>query len=362
MKTIALILAGGSGTRLWPLSRRNMPKQLLSLTGDKTLLQETCRRLFPFIPPQDQWIITGKEHCQQVRVQVQELHESIEVMVEPEGKNTAPAIFWAARRCQELYGDDAVLLILPSDHLITNEIVFQETMIRGIEKAREGYLVAFGIKPAHPETGYGYIEIETTSPNRELYYPVKAFIEKPDKPRAEQYIESGNYFWNSGMFAFNVGVLLAEGQNLCKEIATPFINSNPDDRLEIENAYKQTQAKSIDYAIMEKANHAWMVPASFGWSDVGSWQSLFERSPHDERGNMICGEHIVIDTNNCLIYGTERLIAVVGMEGTAIIDTPDALLVCPLDQTHRVKEIGNRQGDGSPVLTFIQHYDKLTPN
>ena len=339
MKTIALILAGGSGTRLWPLSRRNMPKQLLSLTGDKTLLQETCRRLFPFVPPQDQWIITGKEHYQQVQVQVQELHESIEVMKEPEAKNTAPAIFWAARRCQELYGDDTVLLVLPSDHLITNEIVFQENMIRGIEKAREGYLITFGIKPAHPETGYGYIEIETTRPNLEPSYPVKAFIEKPDKTRAEQYIESGNYFWNSGMFAFHVGVLLAEGQNLCKEITEPFINSNPNDLLEIENAYKQVQAKSIDYAIMEKTSNAWMVPATFGWNDVGSWQSLFELSPRDERGNMICGEHVVIDTNNCLIYGTDRLITAVGMEGIAVIDTPDVLMVCPLDQTYRMKEI-----------------------
>lgn len=348
MKTIALILAGGSGTRLWPLSRRNMPKQLLSLIGDKTLLQETCQRLYPFIPPQDQWVITGKEHYQQVREQVQAVHESIEVLEEPEGKNTAPAIFWAARRCQELYGDEVVLLVLPSDHLITNEKGFQETMLRGIAKAREGYLITFGIKPTHPETGYGYIQIETAQPIMEHSYPVEAFIEKPDKTRAEQYIENENYFWNSGMFAFNIGTLLADAQNLCKDIAEPFINCNPNDLWEIENAYKKTQAKSIDYAIMEKTNNAWLVPASFGWSDVGSWQSLFELSPRDERGNMLRGEHIVIDTNNCLIYGTERLIAAVGLEATAIIDTPDALMVCPLDQTQRVKEIVEKIRNKAP--------------
>jgi mannose-1-phosphate guanylyltransferase len=339
MRTIALILAGGSGTRLWPLSRKNMPKQLLSLIGDKTLLQETCQRLFSFIPPEDQWVITGKEHYQQVREQVQAVHESIQVLEEPEGKNTAPAIFWAARRCQEFYGDDAVLLVLPSDHLITNEKSFQETMTNGIEKAREGYLITFGIKPTHPETGYGYIEIKTNQPKMEQPYPVKAFIEKPDRIRAEQYITSGKYFWNSGMFAFHIGTLLADGQNLCKDIAEPFIISNPNDPMQIANAYGQCQAQSIDYAVMEQTDNAWVVPASFGWSDVGSWQSLFELSPRDEKGNMLRGEHIVIDTNNCLIYGTERLIATVGLESTAIIDTPDALMVCPLDQTQRVKEI-----------------------
>lgn len=339
MKTIALILAGGSGTRLWPLSRRNMPKQLLSLTGDKTLLQETCQRLFPFIPPQDQWIITGEEHYQQVREQVQAIHESIQVLEEPEGKNTAPAIFWAARRCQELYGEEAVLMVLPSDHLITNEKGFQETMTIGIAKAGEGYLITFGIEPTHPETGYGYIEIETTKQKLEPYYPVKAFVEKPDKTRAEQYIESGNHFWNSGMFAFHIGTLLADGQNLCKDIAEPFINSDPNDPLQIANAYKRCQAQSIDYAVMEKTDNAWVVPASFGWSDIGSWQSLFEISPHDEKGNMLRGKNIVIDSNNCMIYGGERLIAVVGMESTAIIDTTDALMVCPLGQTQRVKEI-----------------------
>jgi len=339
MKTIALILAGGSGTRLWPLSRRNMPKQLLSLIGDRTLLQETCHRLLPFIPPQDQWVITGKEHGQQVREQVQEVNKSIEVLEEPEGKNTAPAIFWAARRCQELYGNEAVMLVLPSDHLITNEKGYQETMARGIANAQQGYLITFGIRPTHPETGYGYIQIETTQPIMEHSYPVKTFIEKPDKTRAKQFIESGNYFWNSGMFAFHIGTLLADGQNLCKDVAEPFINSDPNDSLQIANAYIQCQAQSIDYAVMEETNNAWVVPASFGWSDVGSWQSLFELSPRDERGNMLRGEHVVIDTKNCLIYGTERLIAAVGMESTAIIDTPDALMVCPLDQTQRVKEI-----------------------
>ncbi|NLG32980.1 MAG: mannose-1-phosphate guanylyltransferase [Syntrophomonadaceae bacterium] len=350
MKTIALILAGGSGTRLWPLSRRNMPKQLLSLIGGKTLLQETCQRLLSFIPPQDQWIITGKEHFQQVWEQVQAVHESIQVMEEPEGKDTAPAIFWAARRCQELYGDDAVLLVLPSDHLITNEKNFQETIAKGIEKAQEGFLITFGIKPTHPETDYGYIEIETNQPKMEQPYPVKAFIEKPDKIRAEQYIASGNYFWNSGMFAFHIGTLLADGKTLCKDTAEPFISSNPNDTLQIEKAYKQCQAQSIDYAVMEQTDNAWVVPASFGWSDVGSWQSLYESSPRDERGNMLRGEHILIDTNNCLIYGTERLIATVGMESTAIIDTPDALMVCPLDQTQRVKEIVEEMQKQAPKI------------
>ncbi|MEN6460254.1 MAG: mannose-1-phosphate guanylyltransferase, partial [Syntrophomonas sp.] len=350
MKTIALILAGGSGTRLWPLSRRNMPKQLLSLVGENTLLQETCRRLIPIIPPQDQWIITSEEHYQQVSEQISVLHDSIKVLVEPEGKNTAPAIFWAARLGQELHNEETVLLVLPSDHLITNEKEFQKDIIRGIAKAQEGCLVTFGIKPTHPATGYGYIEIEAKAQNPEQAYPVKAFIEKPNRERASQYLENGNYLWNSGMFAFHTGTLISDGLALCEKMVRLFVNCNPCDALSIEKAYHQVQSQSIDYAIMEKTKNAWVVPANFGWSDVGSWQSIFELCPRDDSGNMLRGQNVIIDSNNCLIYGTDRLIAAVGMEATAIIDTPDALMVCPLNQTQRVKEIVDEVKKQSPTL------------
>ncbi|UNC93637.1 mannose-1-phosphate guanylyltransferase/mannose-6-phosphate isomerase [Candidatus Contubernalis alkaliaceticus] len=349
METIALILAGGSGTRLWPLSRQSMPKQLLALTGNRTLLQETCRRLFPLIPPWGQWIITGEGFYHQVQKQVENLQKEfpsspieqyIEVMLEPEGKNTAPAIFWAAERCRRLYGEDTRLLVLPSDHLITMEDKYIESLKKGIDKAGEGSLVTFGIPPTHPETGYGYIKVNGDS--SEEVIPVEGFVEKPDAVTAEKFLKDGSYYWNSGMFVFHVGTLLQEAMERCPDICAPFCQQDPFNPEQVKNAYRQTKTQSIDYAVMEHTKRSFMVPASFGWNDVGSWQSLYEVSEKDEQGNVASGKNIAIDTQGCLIYGKERLIATIGIENMAVIDTPDALMVCPLDQTQRIREVVDR--------------------
>ncbi|MDD4801645.1 MAG: mannose-1-phosphate guanylyltransferase [Syntrophomonas sp.] len=360
IKTIALILAGGNGSRLWPLSREKMPKQFLSLTGQRTMLQETCRRLFPFIPPENQLIITGQEHYHHVIQQVETLRNEIsdpkaskafiEVMAEPFAKNTAPAIFWAARLCQQRYGDDIVLLVLPSDHLITAEKEFQYTMQRGIAKAEEGALVTFGIRPTHAETGYGYIKIKKSC-DLSQSQPVAAFVEKPDQARAEEYFKSGQFLWNSGMFAFHLRVLLEEGRLWCPEVLEPFLLCDPLDRSAVKIAYSQTESKSIDYAVMEKTDKAFVIPSSFGWSDVGNWQSFFALNPKDKHGNVVFGQQVVIDCKDCLIYGEEQQTAVVGMEATAIINTSDGLLICPLNQSQRVKEVVKElKKRGSPSI------------
>ncbi|SHJ66633.1 mannose-1-phosphate guanylyltransferase/mannose-6-phosphate isomerase [Paramaledivibacter caminithermalis] len=349
MNIIALILAGGTGTRLWPLSRKNTPKQLLALTGNRTLIQETCRRLWTVVTPDKQWIITSKELYDSVKHHIRLLREEfhqdkseeeyITVMQEPIGKNTAPAIFWAAQRCRHIYGEDSILLVMPSDHLIVGENEFIDTLKAGIEKAKEGFLVTYGIKPSHPETGYGYIKIENNKIKSKTPYKVLNFVEKPNYERAQKYIEEGNYLWNSGMFAFHVGTLIKEGLNLCPNISKPFNESDPFNSSQINNSYMKAEANSIDYAVMEKTDKALVIPASFGWNDVGTWKSFFDISDKDENGNVITGNHINIDTKNSFVYGQERLIATVGIEDMTVIDTPDALMICPLDQTQRVKEI-----------------------
>ncbi|WP_186429885.1 mannose-1-phosphate guanylyltransferase/mannose-6-phosphate isomerase [Clostridium sp. BSD9I1] len=352
MNTVSLILAGGSGTRLWPVSRKNTPKQLLSLIGNRTLLQETCKRLWPIVPPDKQWIITNKELynpvTSQIKILKEEFHkhikdeEYISILQEPTGKNTAPAIFWAAARCKELYGEDTILLVLPSDHLIMGEYDFINTINIGIEKAKEGYLVTFGIKPTHPETGYGYIKVDKEKIKSNKPYSINKFVEKPDYNTAKQYIKEGNYLWNSGMFAFHVGTLFKEGERLCKDVSKIYNKYNSLVMEEVACAYDEVEEDSIDYAIMESTNKAWVVPASFGWNDIGTWKSLFEVSQKDKEDNLISGDHIVIDTKNSLIYGKDRLIAAIGLENMAIIDTDDALMVCPLSETQRVKEVVNK--------------------
>lgn len=364
MNVIALILAGGSGTRLWPLSRQTMPKQLLSLTENRTLLQETCRRIWPVVSPEKEWIITGDRHFFQVRNQVEGLRnefetgpirdEFIQVLKEPMAKNTAPAIFWATKRCLDIHGEDSVLIVLPSDHLITKEEEFVKVLRIAVRKAIAGHLVTFGIKPTHPETGFGYIKIADTSYSISEAHPVGEFVEKPDCPTAVKYLEEGNYLWNSGMFAFHVGTLLKEARLYCPDIVTPFIECNIEDNASIKEAYKETTAQSIDYALMEKTNKAYVVPASIGWTDIGSWERLYEISPKDSYGNVVHGEPILIDTKNTFIYGKDRLVATIGLEKIAVIDTPDALMICPLNQTQRVKEVVEKLKDSKSKM-HIEH-------
>lgn len=328
------------GTRLWPLSRLNMPKQLLPLIGDDTLLQKTCKRVLPIVKGEDQWIITSQNYFYEVEKQVTELTNIKEdkpiVLKEPIGKNTSPAIFWAATRVLELYGEDSVLLVFPSDHLILDDNYFVDAINKGIDIAKKGCLVTFGVKPTHAEVGYGYIKINEDN------LKVLSFVEKPDMEKAQKYLADGNYYWNSGMFAFHVSTLLKEAGKYCPSIVKPFMECDPFNKEQVYNAYVSVQSLSIDYAVMEHTDKAYMIPAAFGWNDVGSWQSYFEVSEKNQDGNVVKGQNLLIDTSNSLVISDQnRLVAAVGLNNIAIIDTSDALMVCPLAQSQRVKEIVN---------------------
>ena len=337
-----VILAGGTGSRLWPLSRELYPKQLLQLTGDSSLLQATLQRVEQLpgvLPP---IVVVGEEHRFITRTQIDELglFDDYSILLESVGRNTAPAICAAAEYCGEM-DEETILLVLPADHVVINQKKFTEVVLRAAVLAADGFVVTFGIEPTSPETGYGYIE-------RGEGTRVASFKEKPDLELARKYFEDGNYFWNSGMFAFSIKTFRAEMQEFAPEMVScmgqAVEKGEIDDhffRLE-KLAMSRCPSDSIDYALMEKTTNAAVVAADLGWSDIGSWRALWEVLDKDDDGNVVRGDVILEETRNCLVRAEETLVVTVGMEDTLVVETTDAVLVAPLSRSEDVKRVVTR--------------------
>ncbi len=340
MKIQPVILAGGTGSRLWPLSRELYPKQLLQLIDETSLLQTTVLRVSQLIDVLPPLLVVGEEHRFVTRSQMGGLGlaDSCNILLEPVGRNTAPAICGAVEYCALESDEDTVLLVLPADHLILRKASFQEAVNRAAELAAEGKIVTFGIEPQHPETGYGYIEQGEGD-------SVRSFREKPDLATAQSYLEQGNYFWNSGMFAFTIKTFRQEMENLAPEMLSAMkdsvadgVRDDPFFRLD-EAAMERCPSDSIDYALMEKTKRAAVVAADLDWSDIGSWHALWEVSAKDKDGNVHQGDVILKDTKNCLVRAESTLVATVGLEDTLVVETSDAVLVAPMSRSQDVKKI-----------------------
>ncbi len=344
---LPVILSGGSGTRLWPLSREAYPKQFLPLVGDVTMLQATWNRVAAIAgaPP---IVVANQEHRFMAAEQLRECKVLPQALIlEPIGRNTAPAIAIAALQALAV-GDDALLLVLPSDHVVRDEAAFHAAVQQAAIAAEAGKLVTFGIVPTAPETGYGYIKAQAGVGVR----AVDRFVEKPDLATAEQYVASGEYYWNSGMFLFKASRYLQELEALqpailaaCREALDKASRDSDFIRLDTE-AFAASPNDSIDYAVMEKTADAAVVPLDAGWNDVGSWSALWEVSDKDADGNACHGDVIALDCRNSYAYGN-RLIAMVGLEDVVVVETDDAVFVGHKDRVQDVKEIvGQIKRDG----------------
>lgn len=332
-----IILAGGSGSRLWPLSRELYPKQLLNIISDKSLLQSTFERLTRCMKENQILSITNIKHAANVKMQIQELTDNPVVLSEPVAKNTAPAIALAVKYILQTTGDDPVIIVVPSDHLIKDNEKFADTVRKGEKLAQEGYIVTFGIQPDYPETGYGYIN--TLKPLN-LGYKVKEFVEKPDLITAEKYLKAGTYYWNSGIFMFKASVMMKEIEKLAPDIAKITNNVDFTKSKEIPFVeFDKMPSISIDYAIMEKSDKIALLKLESDWNDLGSWKSIYDVSNKDENNNVFVGHVIDEGSKNSFVYASSKLVTTIGLEDTVIIETEDAILACKKDKTQDVKHI-----------------------
>ncbi len=326
-----VILAGGSGSRLWPLSRELYPKQLLNLYAEKSLLQSTFERLNKFIPAENIISVTNSKHSANVRMQLGELSENSIILSEPISKNTAPAIALSVKYIFENSKNDETVLVVPSDLLIEDNDKFIQTIQEAQKYVDEGFIVTFGIKPTYPEIGFGYICAEDGK--------VKSFTEKPDVKTAQKYLNDGNYFWNSGIFMFKTSTILSECEHHCPEIAKIIKNINCSDKNIPFTEFEKMPCISIDYAVMEKSKKLAMVELKSDWKDLGSWKSIYEVSPKDENNNVFVGHVLDKGSKNSFVYSSSKLVATIGLEDTVVIETEDAILACKKDKTQEVKQI-----------------------
>lgn len=338
----AVILAGGCGTRFWPVSRRLKPKQFLNIVGSETLFRQTIARILPRVIPANIYVVTGGAYQKEAERQTAFFKiPRRNILAEPEGKNTAPAVCWAALRIQRIH-PDAVMAVLPSDHLIQKKKAFLRVLDEAVRLADGDHLVTLGIPPTRPETGYGYLKTRPVKGGDVLR--VEKFIEKPNLVKAKQFLKNRDYLWNSGMFVWKVSAILREFHKYLPSIpqllAGTGLKPVPTDQSHIKKVWGRIPNISVDYGILEKARNVAAVPAAgIGWSDLGSWESLAEILPKDKSGNSLKGNVTMLDCRNSLVWADKRLVAAVGVQGLIVIDTPDALLVCPKHRSQDVKKL-----------------------
>ena len=365
----AVILAGGSGTRFWPLSRETHPKQMLQIVGEDSLLRETIKRIHGFVPAKNIWIVTTEDKAQDIRFHIDSLGplaKEIQFINEPLGRNTAPAVGLAALYLDHL-SPESIMVVLPSDHAIPDGEKFLRDLKLAVQGARGDSLVTFGIKPIRPETGYGYVKVRSKTKSKGLL-KVDRFFEKPDLKTAKRYLSQGGYFWNSGIFVFKTSQILTEIRThlpglhdtlkkirvLLFEPAKPVESSIPQSSPSVAEQLRRTGAisnpqlgtlysrlkpVSIDYGIMEHSSRILMVPAKFRWSDLGSWAALDEVIEKDKTGNILRGNTITIGSENSTVFAGDRLVATIGLKDMVVVDTPDATLVTPKDRVQEVRKI-----------------------
>jgi mannose-1-phosphate guanylyltransferase len=340
----AVILAGGGGTRLWPLSRQRQPKHLLHLHDEQTLLAQTYARVKPLIPPDRLMVITVAEHAQAARNELPAVPAS-NFVIEPEGRGTGPCIGLMAALIRKR-DPDAVMISLHADHAIQDEEGFRSVLSAAVETARVGHLVTLGITPTCPETGYGYIERGDRLDQARGHdvYRVQRFTEKPDLEKACSFVDSGRYFWNSGIFVWQVSAILERFRRLRPQLYAQLMEiepalGTPQQAEAMQRVWPAMQGVSIDVSIMEVADDVVVIPADVGWSDVGCWDSVASLLPTDADGNVAEGEHVALDCQDTYIHSSDRLVAAVGLRGMVIIETEDAVLVCPKGRAQEVKNI-----------------------
>lgn len=344
MRLIPVILCGGVGSRLWPVSRESHPKPFIRLADGQSLLQKAFLRGAGLPCVEEVMAVTNRELFFKMADELREINKdglATSFVLEPFGRNTAAAVVTAALQASEAHGADTNLLVLAADHLIADHAAFQAAVGRALELAQAGSLVTFGIQPESPETGYGYIEAEGNK--------VLRFVEKPSEDKAREYLASGRFFWNSGMFCFSAATLLAQMDKHCPDILGAaracLANSYKSEgqgctQIELDaESFKAVPDNSIDYALMEKSDQVAVVPCAIGWSDIGSWTALGALTEPDGQGNRVLGEAVLRDVSNCYIQSEDRLVGAVGIENLIIVDTPDALLVAHKDGSQDVKQI-----------------------
>lgn len=357
----AVILAGGSGSRLWPLSRQHLPKQFLALNGTSSLLQTTIDRLAPTIEGENVLIVTQEAHAKGEAYHALLPYRSL---YEPMGRNTAPAIALAAAYLSR-NGEDPVMVVLPADHIIKEEVQFRAHLETAIHAARNGKLVTFGIQPSRPDTGFGYIKIRglrtegrglnenpahgstqsSVLDTQSCIYDVERFTEKPDLATAERFLAEGGYFWNSGMFVWRASVILSEIKRYLPEVDRVLTEILKEAKLggdfqqAVGGRFANMPSISIDYGVLEKSDSVSLIPCDIGWNDVGSWQAVYDISPKDADGNALQGNVIAVGCRNTLIRAERRLVAAIGVEDICVVETADAILISKSDQTQRVREV-----------------------